>query len=122
MSLNVDNLEITYKQLYEISLQIGQLIERELYTELTSLVEKKEHLLHETESLLKKILDAGEDAGHLSELCKKIEQQETLNMAELEKVRAEIKAELNKTSADKKLTDAYAMEKETNSTILDFRE
>lgn len=122
MSLNLDNLEITYKQLYEISLQIGQLIERELYTELTSLVEKKEHLLNETESLLKKILDAREDASHLSELCKKIEQQETSNMTALEKVRSEIKAELSKTSADKKITEAYAMEKENNGTILDFRE
>ena len=41
----MDNLEMKYKQLYEISLQIGELIERGLYNEIATYAAKKDKVL-----------------------------------------------------------------------------
>lgn len=122
MSLNMDNLEMIYKQLFEISSQVGQLIERELYNELNTYLEKKDSLLAQADVLLQKIIANGEDASHLNELAEKIKAQEKANLEALSSARNEVRTELNKTSKDKKLTGAYATQTESQGSILDFSE
>ena len=43
------NLEMIYNKLYELSVQIGQLIDRKIYSELITFMAKKEKLLKEAE-------------------------------------------------------------------------
>lgn len=122
MSLYVNNLEITYKQLYETSLQIGQLIERGLYDDLLSYIEKKDRLLNESDSILKKIIAQGDNADKLQDLCQKIEEQEKSNIDALSLVQEGIKEEIKKTAKDKKIINAYTTKMSNEGSILDFRE
>lgn len=122
MSLNLDNLEIVYKRYYEISIQIGELIERELYDELASFIWQKEQILKEAEVLIDKIKATGEDVSCIKELCGKIQFQEKENIKELNKIKNEIKEELKITTKTKKLISAYSSSDLKNGSILDFSE
>ena len=84
MSKDLDNLELTYKKIAEISCQIAQLVERELYTEIVTYVKKKEQLLKEAQVLVDRIKNTKEDASRLKELCLKINNQEKENIKKAE--------------------------------------
>lgn len=122
MSLNLDNLEIVYKKYYEISVQIAELIERELYDELASFIRQKEQILKEASILIDKIKETGEDASCLKELCEKIQTQEKENIKDLSRIKNEIKEELKITTKTKKLISAYSSSDLKNGSILDFSE
>lgn len=122
MSINLSNLEIVYKKLYEVSLQITQLIERELYNDLIGYIDKKDQLLNESSQILKKVTDAGENADHLQELCLKIQKQELANIKSLSAVRDKIKEELQTNSNNKKFVNAYSSSTPSNGSILDCSE
>ncbi len=123
MSIDLKNLEITYKKLYEISVQIGQLIERELYSDLLGFIERKDQLLAESAELLDKANAHRENTAHLHELFTKFAEQEKLNIEALSRIRDKIEDELHKISADKKIVGAYAAPEEKHQgNILDFRE
>ena len=122
MSLNVDNLEIIYKKIYEISIQIRQLIDRKIYTELVTFINKKEQLFKEAAVLLEKIQENGEDTSRLEELCTMIKNQEQENIMVLTQIRDGIKKELNKTSKNSKLLNAYSHAELKQGNILDYRQ
>ena len=123
MSIDLNNLEIIYKKLYEISMQIAQLIERELYSDLLGFIERKDQLLQESAKLLDKVRAHRESTDHLHELFRKFTEQEKNNIEALSKVRDKVEAELHKISADKKIVSAYFSPEENHQgNILDFRE
>lgn len=122
MSTNLNNLEITYNKLYEISCQIGQLIERELYNDLIIYIDRKDKLLNDADTLVKKITETSENADRLDELCAKIQTQELSNIENMSKVRAEIKQKLHETTNSKKFVNAYSATSATSGNILDCRE
>lgn len=123
MSIDLNNLEITYKKLLELSTQIGQLIERELYSDMLNFIERKDQLLSESAELLNKISVNKENTEHLHTLFTKFTEQEKENIEALTKVRDKIEEELHKISADKKIVNAYTSSEENHQgNILDFRE
>lgn len=122
MSINLSNLEIVYKKLYEVSSQIAQLIERELYNDLIGYIDKKDQLLSESSQILKKITESGENADHLQELCLKIQEQELANIKSLSVVRDKIKEELQANSTNRKFVNAYSSSTPSNGSILDCSE
>lgn len=122
MSLNLDNLEIVYKRYYEISLQIGELIDRELFEELQPFIRQKAQIFKEASLLVEKIKQTREDASKLAELCKKIQEQEKQNLERLNNIKANIKEELQTTTKTKKLISAYAASEFQKGSILDFSE
>ncbi len=122
MSLDLDNLEIIYERYYEISLQIKELIERGLYSELAAFISKKEMILQESKVLADKIQQTGEDAGRLAELCRKISNVEKFNIEALSKIRDSLKTELQQVNKNTKLMNAYALSGKNNGSILDFKE
>lgn len=123
MSIDLNNLEITYRKLYEISTQIAQLIERELYSDLLGFIERKDQLLQESAKLLDKVRAHKESTDHLHELFRKFAEQEKSNIEALSKIRDKVEDELHKISADKKIVSAYvAPEENHQGNILDFRE
>lgn len=119
---DVSNLKIVYGQLYELSIQIGQLIDRKLYSELVTYLNKKDQLLAQSNELVKKLIDKEVDLSELEEICKKIDEQERANINALTLVRDELKKELNKTSKNTKLVSAYSGAESVQGKILDFRE
>lgn len=120
---DVENLEMIYNKLYELSVQIGQLIDRKLYTELITFLAKKDKLLKEAEKIVHKLQGQNFNTEKLTEICKKYQNQETINLNSLKLVRDDIKKELTKASKDSKLLNAYAANKEIKQgNILDCRQ
>ena len=119
---DLNNLKIIYGQLYELSIQIGQLIERELYTELITNIKKKDQLLSKSNELVLKLKEQSVDLSELEEICRKLDEQEKANINALTLVRDKIKKELNKTSKNTKLVSAYSGAEAVQGKILDFRE
>lgn len=122
MSLDLTNLEQTYQKFYEVSLQIGELIERELYDELITYMSKKDKLLYEAGILIQKIKEKNEDTKLIEEICTKIQKQELANISALTVIRDGVKKELNKTSKSSKLVGAYSNAEFKQGNILDFSE
>lgn len=122
MSHDLDNLEMTYKKIYEVSVQIAQLIDRKIYTELVTYLSKKEQLFKEAGVLIEKINIRGEDASRLEEICSKIQKQEQENITALSLVRDEIKKELSKATKSSKLISAYSNAELKQGNILDYRQ
>lgn len=122
MSCDLDNLEMTYKKIYEVSVQIAQLIDRKIYTELVTYLSKKEQLFKEAGVLIEKINIRGEDAARLEEICSKIQKQEQENITALSLVRDEIKKELSKATKSSKLISAYSNAELKQGNILDYRQ
>ncbi len=120
---DVENLEMIYNKLYELSVQIGQLIDRKLYTELVTFLAKKDKLLKDAEKIVQKLQGQNFNTENLTEICKKYQNQETINLNSLKLVRDDIKKELTKASKDSKLLNAYASNKEIKQgNILDCRQ
>ena len=104
---DLNNLKIIYGRMYELSIQIGQLIDRELYSELVTYLNKKDQLLQKSNELVKKLIGQKIDLSELEEICKKIDEQERANINALTLVRDELKKELNKTSKNTKALSAH---------------
>ncbi|MBS4759087.1 MAG: hypothetical protein KHX03_00100 [Clostridium sp.] len=122
MSSDLDNLKMTYNRIYEVSLQIGQLIDRKLYSELVTFMNKKDQLLNEAGVLIEKLREKNEDVQSLTEICTKIQQQEQANIIALTSIRDEIKKELTKASKNTKLISAYSNTELKQGNILDYRQ
>ena len=122
MSIDLDNLEMTYKKIYEVSVQIAQLIDRQIYSELVTFMSKKEQLFKEAGNLIEKVKAKNEDTSRLVEICTKIQKQEQENIVALSMVRDEIKKELGKTAKSSKLISAYSNAELKQGNILDYRQ
>lgn len=120
---DLQNLEMTYSRLYELSVQIGQLIDRKLYSELITFMTKKEKLLKDAEELVQKLQNQKVNIEKLTEICTKYQNQEIANIQALTMIRDDIKKELSKASKDSKLLNAYSANKELKQgNILDYRQ
>ena len=120
---NLETLELIYNKLYELSVQIGQLIDRKLYSEIITFMTKKEKLLKEAEVVVQNLQNQELQTEKLVEICKKYQAQEQANIAALTIVRDDIKKELSKASKDAKLLKAYSANQELKQgNILDFRQ
>lgn len=122
MSSDLKNLELTYKKIYEVSVQIAQLIDRQIYSELITFINKKEQLFNEAGVLLEKVRAQGLDTDSLIEICTKIQKQEQANIITLTTIKDDIKKELNKTSKNTKLISAYSNTEFKQGNILDYRQ
>ena len=130
MSIDLDNLEMTYKKIYEVSVQIAQLIDRQIYTELVTFMSKKEQLFKEAGNLIEKVKAKNEDTSRLVEICTKIQKQEQENIVALSMVRDEIKSrtkknrevQIGKTAKSSKLISAYSNAELKQGNILDYRQ
>ena len=119
----LESLELIYNRLYELSQQIGELIEREIYTELVTFIKKKEQLLLQANSIVEKLKGQQLETDKLSKICKKYKEQEEKNIKALSNIKDSIKSELAKTTKDKKLLSAYGFGQEyVSGNIFDYRE
>lgn len=122
MSSDLTNLELTYKKIYEVSIQIAQLIDRKIYSELVTFINKKEQLFDEAGALLEKVNAKNEDTSSLVEICTKIQKQEQANIVALTVIKDDIKKELNKTAKSAKIISAYSNTELKQGNILDYRQ
>ncbi len=122
MSNDLENLKMTYNRLYEISLQIGQLIDRQLYSELVTFMNKKDQILHEAGVLIEKLREKNVNVDSLTEICTKIQNQELANITALTSVKDDIKKELSKATKNTRLISAYSNAEFKQGNILDYRQ
>lgn len=117
------NLEMIYNKLYELSVQIGQLIDRKIYSELITYMNRKDKLLKEAEEQISKLKGQEFNSDNLKEICTKYQKQELANIEALKAIKEDLKNELRKTSQSSKLLNAYAQNKELKQgNILDYRQ
>ena len=122
MSNDLNNLSLTYKKIYEISIQIAQLIDRQIFTELVTFINKKEALYNEAGILLEKVRAQNLDTSSLVDICTQIHQQEKANIVALNSIKDDLKKELNKTSQNAKIISAYSNSEFKQGNILDYRQ
>lgn len=122
MSTVINELEVLYKKIYEVSVQIAELIDRKIYTELITFINKKEQLFKKAEILVQKVKDSGLDASALKDICQKIYKQEQENIKALNAIKDDIRQELAKASKNTKIFKAYSNVELKQGNILDFIE
>lgn len=122
MNTVIDELEVLYKKIYEVSIQIAELIDRKIYTELITFISKKEQLFKEADVLVQKVKDSGLDTSSLQELCQKIYKQEQENITALNAIKDDIRQELSKASKNTRIVNAYSNVELKQGNILDFIE
>lgn len=114
-------LDSVYGEIYEISIMIGQLIDRKQYNGIDHFLEIKEKLFIEAEDLLKDISDKTK-LEQFSEICEKIKNQEAMNINLLTQTRDEIKQEMSKGTQKAKIVNAYNTVETKQGNLLDFRQ
>ena len=108
--------------MYELTIQIGQLIDRKLYNDIVGYMNKKDQLLKDSNSIIERIKATNEDVSCLEPICQKIHDQELANISALTIVKDQLKKEINKTSKTTKMVNAYSSKESVQGSILDFRE
>ena len=111
MNTDIDELEIIYKKIFQISVQITELIDRKIYSELITFINKKKLLYNDADILVQKVKTKGLDTSPLHDICQKIYNQEQANIVALNQIKEDVRQELTKTSANTKILNAYLKEK-----------
>ena len=123
MQKKLAKIEDIYGRLYELSKQITELLEKEIYTELVTYFNKKKNLLQEAHQLISEIDKEQVKTQNLEIIAKKYAIQEKLNLEKISKIKNNIKTELAQTTKNSKLLNAYKDDKEYMfGSILDFFE
>ena len=124
MHSKLKKVEELYESLYELSKQIGELLDRKLYSDLVLYLAKKDKFLKEASSIIDSLQSLEElDTTKLKDLAQKYADKERENIQVMMSIKDEIKQELSKTNKDKKLLNAYNMvDNSPKGNILDFWE
>lgn len=122
MNTVIDELEVLYKKIYEVSIQIAELIDRKIYTELITFISKKEQLFKDADVLVQKVKDSALDTSSLQDICQKIYKQEQENITALNAIKDDIRQELSKASKNTRIVNAYSNVELKQGNILDFIE
>ena len=118
--MDFHQLELIYKKLYAISLEIKEHILNKDYDTILSIIGRKDPLINQLNQT-KKTLDKENIPDFIKNIETKIQKQELENMQNLEKIRDELKKELSKINQDTKILSAYS-QNESRSSIIDITE
>ena len=118
---NFEKLNLVYGQIYELSIMIGQLIDRKQLNGLDNFLDVKEGLYDEAEVILKE-LGENADLSDFVEICDKIREQESMNINLLTSMRDDVQKEINNANKKSKLINAYSSVETKQGNLLDFRE
>lgn len=122
MNDKISSLKLLYEQLYEVSIEIGQLIDRKNYDQLNAYLAVKDDLMAQIEILFKDLSSEKTNLSSLEPLCEKINAQEQANINALMMIKDSIKKELNKTNKKTKVANAYNNVETKQGNLLDYRQ
>lgn len=122
MNDKISSLKLLYEQLYEISIEIGQLIDRKNYDQLNAYLAVKDDLMAQIEILFKDLSAEKINLSSLESVCEKINAQEQANINALMMIKDSIKKELNKTIKKTKVANAYNNVETKQGNLLDYRQ
>ncbi len=117
----IEKLNSIYGEIYEISIMVGQLIDRKQYSGIDHFLDIKEKLFEDAEELLKKIGESPELA-QFSDICEKIKEQESMNINMLMQCRDYLKEQISQNNKKAKLVSAYSNIETKQGNLLDFRQ
>lgn len=118
---DINKLDVVYGQIYEVSIMIGQLIDRKQYYNLDNFLTVKEQLYTEAEQLLKNI-GKDVDLSQFIDICTKIKDQEAINISLLNGIKTELQQEIRKVNKKSKVISAYANVETQQGNLLDFKQ
>lgn len=122
MNDKISSLKLLYEQLYEISIEIGQLIDRQNYDQLDAYLVVKDNLIAQISILFKEINPEQANLSSLEAVCEKINAQEQANINALTMTKDSIKKELNKANKKTKVANAYNNVETKQGNLLDYRQ
>lgn len=117
----IEKLGSLYGEIYEISIMIGQLIDRKQYNGIDHFLNIKENLFEEAAKILKEITDTTKIEQY-ADICEKIKEQEAMNINLLTQNRDALKQEMSKGTKKAKLANAYNNVETKQGNLLDFRQ
>lgn len=117
----IEKLNSLYGEIYEISIMVGQLIDRRQYNGLDHFLDIKEKLFDDVEVVLKEI-GKDVDLSQFSEICEKIKEQESMNINLLVQFRDNLKEQISQNNKKVKLVNAYNNVETKQGNLLDFRQ
>ena len=117
----IEKLGSIYGEIYEVSIMVGQLIDRKQYNGMDHFLDIKEKLFEEAGELLKEIKDK-ENLEQFADICEKIKTQESMNINLLTQNRDDLKKEMSKGTKKAKLVNAYNNVETKQGNLLDYRQ
>lgn len=118
---DIEKLNSVYGEIYEISIMVGQLIDRHQYDGIDHFLDIKENLFNDAEMLLKKIGESPE-LSQFAEICEKIKEQEAMNINLLTQYSNYLKEQISQNNKKAKLVNAYSNIETKQGNLLDFRQ
>lgn len=117
----IEKLRALYGEIYEISIMIGQLIDRHQYESIDHFLEIKENLFNETAAILKEIGESS-NLSQFYDICEKIKEQESMNINNLTLTKNQLKKEITQGNKKAKLVNTYNVVETKQGNLLDFRQ
>ena len=117
----IEKLGSIYGEIYEISIMVGQLIDRKQYSGIDHFLDIKEKLFTEAEDIFKNINDISQ-LEQFADICEKIKTQEAMNINLLTQNRDDLKKEMSKGTQKAKIVNAYNTVETKQGNLLDFRQ
>lgn len=100
-------LKLVYEKLYSTSLEIADIITKAEYNDLETTIRIREDLLKRLNQVRGNSYNESEFPQEIQDLMQNLEAQDTKNIEVLEKLREEVRLELQKTNQNRKLISAY---------------
>lgn len=122
MNDKISSLKLLYEQLYEISIEIGQLIDRKNYEQLNAYLTVKDDIIAQISILFQDVNVEQANLSSLESVCEKINTQEQANINALGMIKDSIKKELNKANKKTKVASAYNNVETKQGNLLDYRQ
>lgn len=119
--MDFNQLKLLYEQIYSISMEIESLIDEKKFEELPHSVAKRDKLTELLSEMRKEDSNNANYPVEIQELIKNLDAQELKNIERLEKIKEELRKELEKTSKSSRLVSAYSQEI-VGSNIVDILE
>lgn len=122
MNQNFEKLKEIYENIYNLTLQMGILIEQGVSEEFGGVLDKRGEFITEADSILAETKFSDEEKAHINSIVKKIRIMEERNMAQMQMRSDEIKKQISQVGMGSRAISAYKASKEVDSIVVDDRE
>lgn len=122
MNQNFEKLKEIYENIYNLTLQMGILIEQGVSEEFGDVLDKRGEFIAEADSILAEAKFSDEEKAHINGIVKKVRIMEERNMAQMQMRSDEIKKQISQVGMGSRAVSAYKASKEVDSIVVDDRE
>lgn len=119
--MDYHQLKLICEKVYNISLEIADLIEKKAYEEVLPIVSRRDNLSVQLGQMLKSVPNQDELPEDIKELILNIKNKEEKNLEQLVTIKQDLRKQLDQTTKSSKLISAYSNEI-IGSSLIDIKE